>query len=106
MDWVKIFSSQAEMETAIQPSRPRLLMVGGKRICLVRLGQTLHAVEDKCPHNGESLSKGSINYLGEVICPWHGQRFSLKTGREGEERSRDLAVYQVKSDLEGIYIGL
>ncbi len=106
MDWVKIFSSEAEMETALQPSHPRLLIVGGKRICVVRIGETLHAVEDKCPHNGESLSKGSVNYLGEVICPWHGQRFSLKTGREGEERSRDLSVYPVKSDPDGIYIGL
>jgi nitrite reductase/ring-hydroxylating ferredoxin subunit len=94
------------METALNSGQPRLLIVEGKRICIVRREQTLYAVEDKCPHNGESLSKGTVNYLGEIICPWHGQRFSLKTGREGEERSRDLITYPVKQDQEGVYIGL
>jgi nitrite reductase/ring-hydroxylating ferredoxin subunit len=94
------------MESALSEGRPRLLIVQGKRICMVRRQQTLYAVEDKCPHNGESLSKGIVNYLGEIICPWHGQRFSLKTGRECEERSRDLITYPVKTEAEGVYIGL
>lgn len=94
------------MDKALLEGQPRLLMVQGKRICIVRREHLLYAVEDKCPHNGESLSKGTVNYLGEIICPWHGQRFSLKTGREGEERSRDLITYPVKQDAEGVYIGL
>jgi nitrite reductase/ring-hydroxylating ferredoxin subunit len=94
------------MDSALIEGQPRLLIVQGKRICIVRRENTLYAVEDKCPHNGESLSKGAVNYLGEIICPWHGQRFSLKTGREGEERSRDLITYPVKQDQEGVYIGL
>jgi nitrite reductase/ring-hydroxylating ferredoxin subunit len=106
VDWIKIFSSQAEMETAVSPGQPRLLIVRGKRVCIVRQDHALFAVEDKCPHNGESLSKGTVNYLGEIICPWHGQRFSLKTGREGEQRSPDLATYPVRQDQEGVYIGL
>lgn len=94
------------MEMALTEGQPRLLIVQGKRICMVRRENVLYAVEDKCPHNGESLSKGAVNYLGEIICPWHGQRFSLKTGREGEERSRDLITYPVKEGPEGVYIGL
>ncbi len=94
------------MESALTPGQPRLLIVQGKRICIVRRENALYAVEDKCPHNGESLSKGTVNYLGEIICPWHGQRFSLKTGREGEERSRDLVIYPVKQEEEAVYIGL
>ena len=106
MDWIKIFSSQAEMEMALVPGQPRLLIVQGKRICIVRREEIIYAVADKCPHSGESLSKGSVNYLGEIVCPLHGQRFSLKNGREGEERSRDLLTYPVKQDQEGVYIGL
>jgi nitrite reductase/ring-hydroxylating ferredoxin subunit len=94
------------MDKALTEGQPRLLIVQGKRICMVRRENVLYAVDDKCPHNGESLSKGTVNYLGEIICPWHGQRFSLKTGREGEERSRDLITYPVKQDQEGVYIGL
>jgi nitrite reductase/ring-hydroxylating ferredoxin subunit len=106
VDWIKIFPSQADMDKALTEGQPRLLIVQGKRICMVRRENVLYAVDDKCPHNGESLSKGTVNYLGEIICPWHGQRFSLKTGREGEERSRDLITYPVKQDQEGVYIGL
>ncbi|HRI79169.1 MAG TPA: nitrite reductase (NAD(P)H) small subunit [Cyclobacteriaceae bacterium] len=106
MEWVKIFSSLNETETALPSVRPRLLMVRGLRICLVMKDGSLFAVEDTCPHNGESLSKGAINFSNEVVCPWHGHRFNLKTGRECEERSRDLITYPVKIDSGGVFIGL
>lgn len=106
MDWIKIFSSSDEMKKALALNQPRLLVVHSKRICLVRQDHELLAVGDSCPHNGESLSKGSVNYLGEVVCPWHGQRFSLKTGRECAERSRDLITYPVKEDIEGVFLAL
>lgn len=106
MDWVKIFSSVGEMEQALVNKQPRLLIVRGKRLCLVRIDRELLAVEDTCPHNGESLSKGHVNFLGEVICPWHGQQFNLKTGRECAQRSRDLVTYILKEDSDGIFIGM
>ncbi len=105
MDWVRIFSSAGEMELAVLPNKPRLLIMRGKRICLVVVEKGLHAVEDKCTHNGESLSKGAVNFLGEIVCPWHGYRFSLKTGRECSERSRDLLTYPIKQEPDGIFIG-
>ena len=106
MDWIKIFSSAGELEKALSPKQPRLLIVRGIRICLIVENGQLYAVEDTCPHNGESLSKGSLNYLREVVCPWHGHRFNIKTGRECEERSRDLITYPVRQDAEGVFIGL
>jgi nitrite reductase/ring-hydroxylating ferredoxin subunit len=106
VDWVKIFSSVGEMEQAVAPKQPRLLIVRGKRICLVREDHQLRAIEDRCSHNGESLSKGSVNFMSEVVCPLHGYRFNLKTGRESSERSKDLVTYPVREDQEGIFIGL
>jgi len=106
MDWVRVFSSSGEMELAVLPKKPRLLILRGKRICLVREENQLRAVEDSCSHNGESLSKGAVNYLGEIICPWHGYRFNLKTGRECSERSRDLVIYPIKEEPDGIFIGV
>ena len=92
------------MEKALQPMQPRLLIVHGKRICLVREPERLLAVEDACPHNGESLSKGRVNYVGEIVCPWHGHQFNLLTGRECAERDRDLITYPVRNDQDGIFI--
>ena len=106
MEWVKIFSSVNDMEKALPPKLPRLLVVRGIRVCMVMQEGNLYAVEDTCTHNGESLSKGVINFSNEVVCPWHGHRFNLKTGRECEERSRDLVTYPVKIEPEGVFIGL
>ena len=74
--------------------------------CLVLRGGKFHAFQDTCTHSGESLSKGNINYLGEVICPGHGYCFSVNTGREANERSRDLEMYLIKEDESGFYIGI
>jgi len=94
------------MESALTINRPRLLLACGKRICLVRTTERLLAVSDTCTHNGESLSKGKINFQGEVVCPWHGNRFNLVTGRESSERSADLEVFPTRTDEDGVYVAV
>lgn len=106
MDWIRIFPDSVSVRNALVNDRPQLIVIGTRRICLVLHDEKLLAVEDKCSHNGESLSKGTVNYLGEVVCPWHGHRFNLKTGRESTERSRDLVTYPVKENEEGVFIGV
>jgi nitrite reductase/ring-hydroxylating ferredoxin subunit len=106
MNWVKIFDPDEKLLGTLAWNKPQLLLVHGKRICLVRREDRWLAVEDTCPHNGESLSKGSVNFLAEIVCPWHGHRFNLKTGRECEQRSRDLVTYPVRLDADGLFIGL
>jgi nitrite reductase/ring-hydroxylating ferredoxin subunit len=70
----------------------------GKRICLVKHEGKFLAVSDRCTHNGESLSKGKVNHLGEIVCPWHGHQFNLKSGREAQERSSDLECFPVNTE--------
>lgn len=106
MSLIKVFESMEEAERRLKVNKPQLLVVEGVRICLVLRDGILCAVEDRCTHNGESLSKGSVNYLGEIVCPWHGNRFDLKTGRESGERSRDLITYPVTSNNEGVFINI
>ncbi len=104
MDWIQVFPSASQARLKLAENKPQLLIVNGKRICLVLRDDRFYAIQDTCTHSSESLSKGAINYLGEVICPGHGYCFSLKTGRESAERSRDLDVYPVKEDTTGFYI--
>lgn len=106
MDWIKVFPDSAAARNVLVNDRPQLVIIGTLRICLILHNEILLAIEDKCSHNGESLSKGTINYIGEVICPWHGYRFNLKTGRESAERSRDLVTYPIKETEEGVFIGV
>lgn len=105
MDWVKVFSTSSEAKARIQIGKPQLVVIGSIRICLARIDETFYAVGDKCSHNGESLSKGKINFIGEIVCPWHGYRFSLKSGRCAENYP-DLPTYPIMENEEGFFIGI
>lgn len=104
MRWVKIFAGLKEAKEKLSENKPQLMILDGKRICLVRREDHLYAVSDRCTHHGESLSKGLVNFAGEIVCPWHGHQFSLKTGREFQERSKDLECYQIKEEPDGLYL--
>jgi nitrite reductase/ring-hydroxylating ferredoxin subunit len=106
MEWIKIFAGVEEAKQRVQPGKPQLLIVNGQRICLVFVDDTFLAVQDACSHNGESLSKGHINYLGEIICPWHNYRFDLKSGKASDSSSPDLKTYPVKVNETGFFIGI
>ena len=53
--------------------------VEGLALLLARCGERLHAVEDRCTHDGEPLGSGEVESC-EIICPRHFARFSLRTG--------------------------
>ena len=106
MEWVKIFSDLKAASERLPENKPQLLIVHGKRICLVKRENHFYAVSDACSHNGESLSKGLVNFAGDVVCPWHGHQFNLKTGREHQERSVDLVTFPIREEADGLYIGL
>ncbi|MBT1703080.1 Rieske (2Fe-2S) protein [Chryseosolibacter indicus] len=106
MEWIKIFGNKSEADHRIMNDKPQLIIIDGKRICLVRHKDEYAAVQDDCSHNGESLSKGIVNYLGEIICPWHNYCFELKGGKEIKGRSPDLKTFPVKADDTGFFIGI
>lgn len=106
VEWVKVFSGLAEASQRLKTDIPQLVIVNGKRICLVQHANAFFAVQDSCSHSGESLSKGKINYLGEVICPLHNHCFDLQTGREISSRSADLFTYPIKINEFGFFIGI
>ncbi len=43
------------------------------------IGGSYYAIESTCPHRGGPLAEGMVTGE-EVICPWHGSRFNVKTG--------------------------
>ncbi|MFQ5816509.1 MAG: Rieske (2Fe-2S) protein [Terriglobia bacterium] len=57
----------------------KLVEAGGQSIAIFNLGGTLYAIENTCPHRGGPLSEGMLAG-DQVICPWHGSQFSVKTG--------------------------
>jgi len=52
----------------------------GAPVVVVKTERGLFAFEDECPHAGSSLRDGEVAG-STVTCPWHGRRYSLKSGR-------------------------
>lgn len=53
----------------------------GEAVCIVRVGDAVHAIGDRCSHANISLSEGEViaDRL-EIECWKHGSAFSLVTG--------------------------
>lgn len=57
----------------------RVVDVDGVNVLVTNLAGEFFAVEDMCSHEALALSGGSIEN-GEIVCPFHGAKFCLKTG--------------------------
>ena len=79
-----------------EPGRIRMIDVGGHRVGLIRVGDELHAVADRCPHRGAPLCSGGRTVHGIrtddgvpvrgteralLRCPWHKWDFDIASGR-------------------------
>lgn len=64
----------------IPPGSAKQVRVDGRTIAVANVGGTFYAVDDTCTHEEESLAAGPV--VGElIVCPKHGSRFHLPTGR-------------------------
>jgi 3-phenylpropionate/trans-cinnamate dioxygenase ferredoxin subunit len=53
--------------------------VAGRRLAVVRVGDDVFAIEDRCSHRGFPLSEGAVRDA-TLICRTHGACFDLRTG--------------------------
>ena len=104
MRWIRIFKSVDEGIKAIPSGSSRQVIIGDFKLCLSNYENNFKASENSCPHLGEELHKGMVNYLGEIICPWHNYRFDLNSGAEADRRCSDLKLYQTKITEEGVFV--
>ncbi len=82
------------------------ISVDGKTICIANHNNNLHACTQKCPHAGGSLADGYLDALGNIVCPLHRYKFSLKNGRNISGEGYHLQTYRVEQRQDGIYIAL
>lgn len=69
--------------------------IGGWYVLVARGERGLHAVNDRCTHQAALLSGGRIR-RGAVMCPLHGARFELATGRCVGAAYRDLRSFPLR----------
>lgn len=70
---------------------------GGRRYACVRIGDEVHALDDRCPHEGYPLSQGCVRG-GELTCAWHNWKFDVATG---ENRFGGDPVRRYPTRVEG-----
>src|SRR6478736_932448 len=68
-------------------------------------GEDVHAVDNRCPHMGFPLHRGSLAD-GILTCHWHHARFDLCTGGTFDEWADDLRRFPVEVEGDDIYVDL
>lgn len=64
----------------IAPGDYASVEVDGSFVAVFNVGGEFLAVDDLCTHDGGGLAGGAVEG-DQVICPRHGARFCLRTGR-------------------------
>ncbi len=75
MKWI-----DAGPAAALEDGHAISITVGRRMVAVARSGQEYFAIEDICTHDGAELIGGAIEGA-EIVCPRHGARFCLRTGR-------------------------
>jgi nitrite reductase/ring-hydroxylating ferredoxin subunit len=98
----------------------RVVEVGTHRIGLYRIGNSVYALADRCPHRGAPLCAGAVATpmavdggeltVGEpdsvVRCPWHKWEFEIATGRCTVDEHLRVRRYPVSLDGDDVVVSL
>lgn len=90
----------------MQPGTFIVYRLRGETICVTRTNKGVFAVQDKCPHNGASLSKGVCSPQNEIICPLHRYSFDLESGKATSGGAFALKTYPIEKKPDGVYVGI
>jgi 3-phenylpropionate/trans-cinnamate dioxygenase ferredoxin subunit len=66
----------------LPPGTVRIVPVGAITVGVYNCGGELYALEDRCTHDDGPLCEGDFDCEEKVaVCPRHGARFDIATGR-------------------------
>ena len=97
-EWVRAASADAlDMGGCVVAS------VAGHAVALFRHEGAIYAVDNRCPHMGFPLSRGSVAD-GLLTCHWHHARFDLASGGTLDPFADDVRSYPAKVEGSDIFI--
>ncbi len=85
---------------ALQTEGRLLTKVGTHGVCVFWHDGAAYALDDRCPHMGFPLHRGSVEE-GLVTCHWHHARFDLATGGTLDPFADDARSFPVEVDDAG-----
>src|SRR5215210_1952653 len=72
-------------------------------LCLFAEGDEVHAVDNRCPHMGFPLHRGTV-CDGILTCHWHHARFDLATGGTFDQFADELRRFPVELDGDEVLV--
>jgi nitrite reductase/ring-hydroxylating ferredoxin subunit len=101
-------TTQRERAASLDDVRAKgRLVVGlnGHTICLLADGDEVFAIDNRCPHMGFPLHRGTVSD-GILTCHWHHARFDLCTGGTFDQFADELRRFPVEIDGDDVYVDL
>jgi nitrite reductase/ring-hydroxylating ferredoxin subunit len=80
-----------------------VVSLNGNTIVLFAEGDDVFAVDNRCPHMGFPLHRGTISD-GILTCHWHHARFDLCTGGTFDQFADELRRFPVEVDGDDVYV--
>jgi nitrite reductase/ring-hydroxylating ferredoxin subunit len=77
----------------------------GHVIALFRTPEGIFAVDNRCPHMGFPLDRGTVNDC-ILTCHWHHARFDLHSGGAFDPWADDVRAFPVKVEGDDVWIDL
>jgi nitrite reductase/ring-hydroxylating ferredoxin subunit len=99
-DWVPVGALSELAEKGI-----RVVSVGRSRVAVVVDGDRVFAVDNRCPHMGFPLDRGSVAD-GILTCHWHQARFDLASGCTFDLFADDVPTYDVRVKDGVVYVAM
>lgn len=75
----------------------------GHTLALFAYGEQVYAVDNRCPHMGFPLDKGTVKD-GILTCYWHYARFDLATGGTFDQWADDVRAFPVELRDGGVWV--
>jgi nitrite reductase/ring-hydroxylating ferredoxin subunit len=90
----------------VTEEKANIVEVDGRTLALYRIGDSVHATNGHCPHEGECLESGFVEN-GTVECALHYAVFEIATGQLiSGPTTGPLPVYPARIDGEDVYVRL
>jgi 3-phenylpropionate/trans-cinnamate dioxygenase ferredoxin subunit len=85
----------------VAPNAAKRIVIDGTAIAVVRAGDDVYAINDRCSHADVSLAEGEVDGCA-IECWLHGSAFDLRTGRPlSLPAIEPVATYAVRIAGEG-----
>jgi nitrite reductase/ring-hydroxylating ferredoxin subunit len=88
---------------ALQTEGRLLGKAGGHGVCVFWHDGRAYALDDRCPHMGFPLHRGTVE-AGLVTCHWHHARFDLASGGTLDPFADDARAFPVEVEGDDVYL--